>query len=188
MVMVWASMDSSRLSLETPGRSARRTIPDLSSTTSTAGMRTASSRACALLVSVMAVSSLDGDAPRLRGLVAPHAHVQHAVAVVGSDAVGIDVVRQGDDAPEAAREALVDMQGIDAGRERVDLHRLGRAAHVDGGKPAAGEAPDVGRHVESLRQLALQAVKLREDVAGIVHAIHRRGLHGWRADRARSTS
>src|SRR4051812_14757165 len=163
-------------SLRTPGMSATSRMPPASSITSTGGMRAGSrslaersccgarSTTCVLLSMINLLHLLDVDATRLCRFAALHADAQHAVAILGGDAGRIDVVRQADDAPEAAAEALVDvhrlllvafhltnrtlaghrqhaavevhfhLRGIDAGRECIDLYGRGRAAHVDGRK------------------------------------------------------
>src|SRR5574340_806135 len=89
-------------------------MPVGSSITSTGGSSTASSRAGAFVGFetwlLMSLSSLHGDAARLRRFAALDADVKHPVAIVGRKAVGVDVVGQSDHAPEAAAEALVDVQ------------------------------------------------------------------------------
>src|SRR5436190_21533936 len=61
------------------------------------------------MVSPSGYLSLDGYATRLRRLATLGADVEHAVAVVGGNGIGIHVIRQAQHAPEAAAEALVDM-------------------------------------------------------------------------------
>src|SRR5512139_4085892 len=95
-------------------------MPVLSSTTSTGGSSAASWRAGAassrlaaavglgVVIWFMVVLrvSLHFDAAGLRRFATLDADVQHAVAVVGADGIGVDVVGQADDATEVAGEAL----------------------------------------------------------------------------------
>src|SRR4029453_3031288 len=130
IVSVSASTCSFSFSLGTPGRSARNVMPVLSSMTSTGGIRATSLRcaaslrvaasvrdACSFLVTavvsfmVFSPGSWDGDVARLGRLLALDADVQHAVAVVGRHAVGIDVVGQAQHPPEPPAETLVDVEG-----------------------------------------------------------------------------
>src|SRR5579862_7466830 len=130
IVRVPASTCSLSLSLGTPGRSARSVMPLLSSITSTGGIRAVSLRctgslrvaasvreACSFLVTAVVsfmVESprlLDGDAAWLGRFVALHVDVQHAVAIVGRDAIGIDVVGQAHHPPEPATETFVYVHG-----------------------------------------------------------------------------
>ena len=99
--------------------------------------------------------------------------VRRRLAVVGGQGAGALAF----DGEHAALEVDLDARRVDAGREGVDLHRLGRAADVQR-RVAAGEAADAGRHgVEGLLQLALQAIHFREQVAGKQAAIHGLDLH-----------
>src|ERR1700745_1436059 len=128
IVSVSASTCRLRLSLGTPGRSARSVIPVLSSITSTGGITAVSLRCadslraaasvrdpCSFLVTAFASfmvsppDSLDGDPAGWGGCAALRTDAQNAIAVVSGDAIGIDVVRQTHHAPEPAAETLVDV-------------------------------------------------------------------------------
>src|SRR5438105_14190715 len=54
----------------------------------------------------LALLSINSDLPRPCGLVALNGDLEHAVAVLGLDALRVDVIRQRDHAPEFAIEAL----------------------------------------------------------------------------------
>src|SRR6476661_10061814 len=129
IVSVPASTCNLSFSLGTPGRSARSVMPALSSITSTGGIRAASLRCPASLrvaasvreasFRVTAVVSfmvdppwlLDGDATWLGRLMALHVDVQHSVAIVGGNGIGVHIVRQAHHPPEPAAEALIDVHG-----------------------------------------------------------------------------
>src|SRR5919197_1648507 len=112
MTSISPSMCALRRSFDTPGRSAYSVMPSLSSITSTGGSSAGCSPACACVtrLSVWAIGfslSVDLNAPRLSRLLAPDAHVQHAVTVGRAHLVRVDVVGERDHAVKAADEALV---------------------------------------------------------------------------------
>ena len=114
------------------------------------------------------------------------ADVQHTVLVAGRRRFGFNVIRQADDAAEAAAESFVDVRrrffsflgkvvrsfsgqrqypaldreidagGVESGGESIYLDRSWRRADVQGRKAASAEASDTGGWTGITQQLALQ--------------------------------
>src|SRR4051812_25888380 len=157
--------------------------------------------------------SIDVNAARLGRFQPLDAHVQDALAVGRTHLVRVQVVGKRDHAVKAPGEALVYVHArplalggkrrlalagdaqhpaleldVEALRlqprgERINLHRLRRARHVERGEAAAREAPDTGRKFKRSLDLTLQAVELREKVAGKKREFHGPVLHKDRSGR-----